>query len=659
MLYLFVAAILSVPFTEGNFTYDRSDLGVLELIECNATNDPLEIPAKVELIRDLAFRLSKSTVFRFEAGSSIRTIFPNAFYLSNAQSISFPKTYVSPPRGFLCNIPSLVSIEFNGHVSNLQSSFNGLYGLLYFSIGTKFILSGGILDFTGVIISLAGDSFVGCSISTMILPVGMTSFPTGFAKNAALKTIDFRGTVSTLPACDWINDYPALDTILVTGIPIYHNQILDVSQVTQYFVLATPPNTAYLKLPVKTFINRIERYMSTPNMFKLCGQLTEVITRANNMSLYKIPMETWTIPNLKTISMNGVYILLNGVLDLSEFRILTLQSGAFQYFPGTEIILPATITLIPNYVFANCPNLERVVIPLALTDIPGNTFQYDSNLASIVLLDNDIFEGRTLDFTETGIYSIQGYSFIGCLKIEKIIFDGHDITLGNQCFQQCSNLHTIEFVEIPQHFTTPFTAEWSHSFYQAQINKVILPPATLFSSVSNINFYQHFTYPYNSSLEVIALTLPDEIFQLVPPFLLYGGNKYINHSVSNQTATTPDSVQYIGPYAFQGSTIHDLTIGSSVVEINPKAFSGANVTNVFLTSQSQLSFGLFWGNTEIENVFISYNITSIPINLFNGCSNLKTFLIDDEPLLTDLILDFTNFPTLRDIGENSFKGVVF
>lgn len=122
----------------------------------------------------------------------------------------------------------------------------------------------------------------------------------------------------------------------------------------------------------------------------------------------------------------------------------------------------------------------------------------------------------------------------------------------------------------------------------------------------------------------------------------------------------PDSVTYIGPYAFKGSGISSVTIPSSVAAIGYEAFSDNNLRSVTIPGTTNIG-SLSFANNDLESVTIESGVYDIGDSAFSnnhltsviippGVANIENGAFSDNELTT---VDIP--PSVTDIGENAFS----
>lgn len=194
-------------------------------------------------------------------------------------------------------------------------------------------------------------------------------------------------------------------------------------------------------------------YMNCPSIRKL--------TLYNNLSSYKLP-DFGKIAWLEELKFTKDSNVTQGSIDaeiviegnyhgspLSECESLrkvvvesSLKIGDFGFANCTnlqEVILPNDMEKLGTYAFERCTNLKKVNIPLGLRDIPNNAFAYCEALEEIVIPNN--IRTISADFEVWG--SING-AFAGCTSLKKVILEKGVERIGHLAFSGCVALEEIE-----------------------------------------------------------------------------------------------------------------------------------------------------------------------------------------------------------------------
>ena len=105
----------------------------------------------------------------------------------------------------------------------------------------------------------------------------------------------------------------------------------------------------------------------------------------------------------------------------------------------------------------------------------------------------------------------------------------------------------------------------------------------------------------------------------------YASSLYINGSLLNTDLVLPNTVSYIGSYAFFNcNNLENINIPNTVTSIGDGAFLNCTSLESVVIPDSVTSIGLntFHGCSNLKSVEISNRITNISYSAFGGCSSL-------------------------------------
>ncbi len=133
---------------------------------------------------------------------------------------------------------------------------------------------------------------------------------------------------------------------------------------------------------------------------------------------------------------------------------------SFESWSSLErIVIPASVTHIPDNCFILCRSLKEVVILASVTEIPYGMFTYCNSLESVVLPDT--------------VISIGGSAFHECTSLQSIVIPDACTSIGMSAFYNCQQLKSVTF-------GNSITDIGSRAFaFCAMLTEVILPDTVL------------------------------------------------------------------------------------------------------------------------------------------------------------------------------------
>lgn len=261
--------------------------------------------------------------------------------------------------------------------------------------------------------------------------------------------------------------------------------------------------------------------------------------------------------------------------------VSSIESNAFKDNTDVKnIVIPESIISIGEYAFSDCTSLSSVNIPSGIKIINSGVFNNCSSLLEITI--------------PKSVETIVGGSFNGC-----------------------SSLKTL---------SVPFIGEKRYS--NDSINKYNL--GFIFGSTEYDDSYsiKPVYYANNEYLEA-KYYIPDSLKKIIITdcdYIQYGALS-LNSSVNEIIILS--NVLYIGPSAFEGTSIVSFDIPENITTLSGNIFHGCtnlktinNINNI-----SSIGTGAFFGCSSLETIVLPNGISSIPEYSFYNCSSLSSIHI--------------------------------
>ena len=144
-----------------------------------------------------------------------------------------------------------------------------------------------------------------------------------------------------------------------------------------------------------------------------------------------------------TLSSDGTYYSVKatattiaGDLEIpSEYSGLPVKkidaSGFESCASLTSVVVPESITALPDSAFYDCTGITSLTLPSGLTTLGANSVRNCKKLTSISL--------------PAGLTSIGGYAFYGCSSLTSISLPAGLTSIGGYAFQYCTRLTSFKF----------------------------------------------------------------------------------------------------------------------------------------------------------------------------------------------------------------------
>lgn len=398
--------------------------------------------------------------------------------------------------------------------------------------------------------------------------------------------------------------------------------------------------------------------------FAGCDSLQEVEFGPNVTSIGKRAFAN--LPNLRTITLPDV--------------ITTIDEGTFANSNLESITIGPNITSIAADAFSGCTNLKTVTINS--TAIFNQTFSATHSL-------KDVFGPQVTTFIlGDSITTIGGYTFAGCESLTNIVFGSnvkkiehyglkncgiHSIAIpeqleqiGSYVFEGCTNLRTVYWNAINCHKKN---SEYMFARILEQIDTIYLGdqveyiPEYMYAGLTQFSAFTlpanikgirdnafkdcAFTKVYISDLAVWCqlelghnpLDIANELYlngQLVEGELTLPGNittvasRVFDGYQHITSLIIPDNITTIGGYAFRGTPLRAVTVGSGVVDMNYACYQCDSLTTVYLNAPSFKTSCSYAFGPQVTDYILSENITVIGAGWFRDCTNMRAITIPEN-----------------------------
>lgn len=432
--------------------------------------------------------------------------------------------------------------------------------------------------------------FAGChELRKIILPTSIKKMGEGtFYNCSGLQQINIPDSLTTIVA-GCFSKCPSLERVVL------HKNITKVEE----YAFAGCTRLDSIEIPWKCEV-------IGSRAFSHCEELNYININAKSIRID--PLAFYKCENLYYIDLIGAHrIGRKAFADCTNLQNITLGKDlsyisdyAFENCKSLySIKIPQNVTYIGKYAFSRCQELGILEIDNAKTNIGAHAFDgcismYEANLG--------------YNITEIGIYA-----FNRCKSLEKIEIKHPLEEISTKCFAQCNSLTTIE---LPQ----GLKKIGAKAFYGCNnLTEIILP--------NTINDIEEQAFSYCSNIENI--NLPNEITHIgqkafwqcenlqaiqIPETLeILGEDAFGNcnnltqiifnaekcktnkpafgHTTKTKNLKIGNNVQIIDNRIFEGINIDKIEIPQNVSEIRAKAFANSTLNDVKLLSS----------NIEIDN----------------------------------------------------------
>ena len=292
------------------------------------------------------------------------------------------------------------------------------------------------------------------------------------------------------------------------------------------------------------------------------------------------------LDNFTKIEVDGVEISLT---DLDE------NYGEYQLSEGEHIVRYTlkSSTSIGDYVFQDCSDFTKIIIPSSVIYISDAAFCRCSGITSVTIPDS--------------VTSIGEYAFQGCTGLTSITIPNSVTSIGDDAFESCSSL-----------------------------TKIVIP--------NNLTFIGDSAFSGCGNLTSIKVDSDNSV---------YDSRNNCNAIIETETNTLiagcrntiiPNGITSIGRAFYGCSSLTSITIPNSVTNIGSNAFRKCGLTSITIpNSVTSIDDYVFYDCSSLTSIIIGNSVTAIGSSIFYNCNSLTS--------ITSLS---TTAPTIE---SNTFRNV--
>ncbi|HKL74073.1 MAG TPA: leucine-rich repeat domain-containing protein, partial [Clostridia bacterium] len=618
-------SISNYAFTNCN-SLENVDLGKVRSIGEYAfsgitTIEDIDIPSTVTFIGKCAFQNMTNASFSFSQGNNVIIVgdraFVNCLKLTDFNALNLQNIGKNVFSG--CRALTRISLVSNTTLYSLfgTTSFDNSYEIVADEV--SYYVPASLVNVT-VIANAGGENIVrGVLIENALLDA------------YHVKSVVLIGSFTNIEK----NAFFLSDTNKITA-PIFSLSMSDVNKIDSYAFVGRKDLTS-ITLPSSVY--EIGEY-AFYELHKLSSVSIALGNGLNKIGKYAFQGTKWLeeyngVAKLGKIAIGfGTnYISTGGRTSLIPSDLIGVTIIAPNAFVGNigllEVTIPSTITTISTEAFADCVNLQKIEIPIECINIGDDIFSGCYNLSWVKLgLSVDLhrlFGQSPFDATYV-VTKTEEYYIPSTLAVLNLLADSETIVAKDR-YNGYSSLTSIILGD-------GITKIQDLAFADC----TLLTTLTIPSSLTEIGVKENEEDTYEgafkncSELKYLNIPIASTLTKIFP------------YAFSNTKITSvqiPSMVTTIGAYAFANTALKNLTFiaGTNPLTIEEFAFYGINTDStgfslLFPTNLVSIGTKAFYGNTNLSQVTLNAQLTSIGAYAFANC-NIERFSIPSQVELYD------------------------
>jgi len=276
----------------------------------------------------------------------------------------------------------------------------------------------------------------------------------------------------------------------------------------------------------------------------------------------------------------------------------------------TELVIPAGVTTVPQYAFANLP-IVSAVVPEGVTSIARGGFAECNLLESVTL-------PSTLVTLNEGV-------FYNCSSLTSLELPASLTSIGTGAFNYCSSLQALE---IPEGVTTINSMLFNNC---SSLRSLVLPhsltsPKVALLGCSNVTLTlksTNVTTESSAASAVKKLILTNQVESIA--------NRAFESFVNLKEVEMAEGLTSIGANAFARCTaLKTVGFPETLNSLGQSAFMGCTaLTSATLPSVSTISNSAFKDCSNLASVVLPTGITSVGDDAFRNCTSLSSIVLPE------------------------------
>lgn len=407
---------------------------------------------------------------------------------------------------------------------------------------------------------------------------------------------------------------------------------------------------------------------TVPSSVSHAGRTYRVTAVADNAFMDNTSTTKVSLPEgITSIGSNA--FLRAGVEHINLPKSLTaIGRSAFWASSLTEVTIPGSVKEISAEAFCSTEKLTSVTMEDGVQSIGDRAFSSCTSLTSIRIPDSVTSIGEQAFFSTTlssidlgnGLKSIGKNAFQFAENLTSVKIPASIESIGDHAFSSCSRLESTGLEDTESHLKKI----GSSAFSSTKIHSITIPASC--TSIGDGAFSGA------DSMTEFKVSEKSRTYKSINGVLYSAdGKKLIRYPAnkSGSSFTTPDGVETIESYAFQGvKKLHELTLSDSVKTVSDFAAQSATGLETVTMGKGVKTIGrlAFQKCTGLTEITLSEGLETVSDNAFYGCTSLEsltlpksttsigTGIVSGCESLTDITV---NADSLKSLDKNAFSGI--
>lgn len=308
----------------------------------------------------------------------------------------------------------------------------------------------------------------------------------------------------------------------------------------------------------------------------------------------------------------------NSVISISIDKFTDTTATTFS-FPTEISGCPVKVIKIADSAFSACRSLQEIIIPDTVTELGSCCFQYCYDLQSVTIPDS--------------ITVIPNRAFSNCSALTEVTLPDTITEIGSNAF------YDTAIVEAQAENPVQYVGNWavqSKNNLTTEEQELHIAEDTIglannilesskLTSITMPNSLKYIgSYAFANSNLISDITIPEQVITI-------GEAAFYNTDIAHVTAK--GAIHSIGNQAFQScQQLQTVTLTNGTKQIGESAFSGCDyLQSVQLPDELEfIGKQAFLNCPKLDNITIPNGVTNLPSKLFSGCTSLQTISIADS-----------------------------